>query len=150
MSRSPVSTQPPSPRRSRPRHWPEPKVLRGRVYLHSSLLQHERAYTIYYAPPPWPHHARGLPELDDGRTLYLGTLAHLFAVVHRHLHPLPIEVGLPLSCLGFVHGLWFRQFGLLDRDRGDEAHVHELDGLVLHTVAVALLVRGVEAVLQLL
>src|ERR687889_472037 len=61
------------------------------------LLQYECAYTIDHAPPPWPDNARGLSELDYGRTLYLGTLAHLLTVQHGHLHPLPVEVGLPLS-----------------------------------------------------
>src|ERR687889_1705277 len=114
------------------------------------LLQYERAYTINHAPPPWPDNARGLSELDYGRTLYLGTLAHLLTVQHRHLHPLPVEVGLPLSGPGVAPRLGLRELGLFDRDGGDEAHVHELDGLVLHAVAVALLVRGVEAMLQLL
>src|ERR687897_1928423 len=108
------------------------------------LLQHERAYTINHALPPWPDNARGFPELDYGRTLYLGTLAHLLTVQHRHPHPLPVEVGLPLSCLGFAPGLWLRELGLLNGDRGNEAYVHELDGLVLHAVAVAPLVRGVK------
>src|SRR5215212_6361024 len=115
-----------------------------------TLLQYERSYTVHYPPPPWPDNARGLPELDYGRTLYLGTLAHLLTVEHGYLHPLPVEVGLPLSGPGVVPRLGLPELGLLDRDRGDEAHVHELHGLVLHAVAVALLVRGVEAVLQLL
>src|SRR5688572_14227994 len=114
------------------------------------LPQYERAYTINHAPPPWPDNARGLPELDYGRTFYLGTLAQRFTVQHRHLHPLPVEVGFPLSCAGCTRCLGLCEFRLLDRDRGDEAQVNELDGLVLHAVAVALLVRGVEAMLQLL
>src|SRR3712207_3611245 len=114
------------------------------------VLQYERAYTINRAPPPWPDDARGLPELDYGRTLYLGTFAHLLTVQHRHLYPLPVEVGLPLSGPGVAPRLGLCEFRLLDRDRGDEAQVNELDGLVLHAVAVALLVRGMKARLQLL
>src|SRR5215216_4301243 len=114
------------------------------------LLQYERAYTINHAPPPWPDNASGLPELDYGRTLYFGTLAHLLTVQHRHLHPLPVEVGLPLSGPGVAPRLGLCEFRLFDRDRGDKAQVNELDDLVLHVVAVALLVRGVEAMLQLL
>src|SRR5215203_5726747 len=114
------------------------------------LLQYERSYTIDHAPPTRPDNARGLPELDYGRTFYIGTLAHLFTVQHRDLHPLPVEVGLPLSCAGVAPRLGLCQFRLLDRDRGDEPHVDELHGLVLHAVAVALLVRGVETKLQLL
>src|SRR5215217_8836771 len=118
--------------------------------LPTVLLQYERAYAIDHAPPPWPDNARGLPELDHGRTFYLGTLAQLLTVQHRHLHPLPVEVGLPLSCDGCTRCLGLREFRLLDTDRADEAQVYEFDGLVLHAVAVALLVRGVEAMLQLL
>src|SRR5215211_5146713 len=114
------------------------------------LLQYECSYTIDHAPPPRPDNAGGFPELDYGRTLYLGTFAHIFTVEHGHLHPLPVEVGLPLSGPGVVPLLGLREFRLLDGNRGDEAYVHELHGLVLHAVAVALLVCGVEAVLQLL
>src|ERR687898_2767678 len=59
------------------------------------LLQHERAYTINRAPPAWPDNARGLPELDYGRTLYLRALTHLLAVQDRRFPPLPVEVSLP-------------------------------------------------------
>src|SRR5215218_3807709 len=114
------------------------------------LLQYECSYTIDHAPPPRPDNAGGFPELDYGRTLYLGTFAHLFAVQHRHLHPLPVEVGLPLSGPRLAPGLGLRKLGLIHRDGGDEAQIHELHGLVLHAVAVALLVRGVEPLLQLL
>src|SRR5919112_3839873 len=61
------------------------------------LLQYERSYTINHAPPPWPDNTSGLPELDYGGALYPGTLAHPFTVQHRHLPPLPVEVGLPPS-----------------------------------------------------
>src|SRR5215211_5134432 len=115
------------------------------------FFQHERAYTIYHTPPRWPYDASGLPELDYGRTLYLGTLAHLLAVEHRHRDPLPVEVGLPLSCnADGVLGLGLRELWLLYGDRGDEAQVHELDVLVIHAVAVALLVRCMETLFQLL
>src|SRR5215210_9465987 len=97
--------------------------------LPNVLLQYERAYTINHAPPPWPDNASGLPELDYGRALYLGTLAHLFTVQHRHLHPLPVEVGLPLSGPRLAPGLGLRKLGLIHRDGGDEAQIHELHGL---------------------
>src|SRR5829696_4051629 len=114
------------------------------------LLQHERAYTINRAPPPWPDNARGLPELNYGRTLYPRSLTHLLAVQNRRLPPLPVEVRLPTPGFDIALRVRLLYLRLLDRDGGDQAQVHQLYGFVFHPVTIALLVGGMETLFELL
>src|SRR5215210_1008837 len=114
-----------------------------------ALLQNQRAHAVDPPAPARVHGARGLLELDHGGPPHLRALAHLLAIQHRCLRPLAPEVRLPAARLRLALRLRLVQLRLLDGDGRDEAQVHQLHGLVLHLVAVALLVGGVKTRLQL-
>ena len=120
------------------------------LFAHLSL-QHERAYAVHS-----PRHQPGLTtQVDSLNSTIAGPSTSEPSPIRSRsstgtsIHsPSKFASRAPASARLLAAGSV--QLGFLDGDRGDEAQVHELDGLVVHPVAVALLVRGVEALLQLL
>src|SRR3712207_2483745 len=115
----------------------------------STPLFRSRSHAVHRAPPAGADDAGGLLELHYRRSCDLRALAHPLAVEDRHLLPLAVEVGLPAPALHLTLGGTLLERGFVHGHGGDEAHVHELYGLVLHPVTVSPLVRSVEALLQL-
>src|SRR5919205_3271027 len=140
MSRNRGSAPPPSPRRCPQARLPTPRGLRDPACLRSSFLQHERADVVDLAPPTRPDGAGRLFELHYRGAFDLRPRSHPLAVENGNLYPLAPEVRLPATALGVAFGRGLGQLGFVDGDRGDQTQVHELDRLVVHPVAVALLV----------
>ena len=107
-----------------------PKGLQGRV-----TLTHLFSNTSVPTPSTTPRHPGLTTHVDSLNSTMAGPSTSEPSPISSRsstgtsIHS-PSKLASRSPVFGCAPGLWLRELGLLDRDRGDEAHVHELDGLV--------------------